>query len=591
MALNIKRNTCKLSSIPLQEGMHPVLERVYRHRGITDAAQLQLSLGRLHEYRLLKNISDAVQILESALYQQKSIVIIGDFDADGATSTAVAVRALRQMGARHVNFLVPNRFEFGYGLTPEIVREARVFNPDLIVTVDNGISSIDGVAAAKQQGMQVIVTDHHLPGESLPEADAIVNPNQSGDSFPSKCIAGVGVIFYLMMALRAQLRKNGWFEQQKIAEPNLAELLDLVALGTVADVVPLDHCNRILVAQGIARIRAGACCSGIRALTEVAGREPRQVRAQDLGFLLGPRLNAAGRLDDMSLGIECLITDNDDKAKSIARQLSQLNDERRSIEQNMKMQALDVLSNLKLRNDNQLPHGLCLYEADWHQGVIGILASRIKDKHHRPVIAFADGGDDTNGELLLKGSARSISGVHIRDILDAIATRHPGMLTKFGGHAMAAGMTLPKSQFKNFSKAFDEEVRNRVSEDELCQVIHSDGELSMDEIDLTLARIIDEGGPWGQHFAEPVFDGRFDIVERRIVGERHLKLLLRVPGTDKLVDAIAFHAVDDAWPEHIAQVDIAYKLNVNEFRGVLSTQLVVNHIEPVFQVQTSVQNR
>ena len=451
--------------------------------------------------------------------------------------------------------------------------------PDVIITVDNGISSIQGVEAAKKLGIKVVITDHHLAGNELPDADAIVNPNQPDDNFPSKAIAGVGVIFYVMLALRAQLRNTNWFEENNIAVPNLAELLDLVALGTVADVVPLDHNNRIMIAQGLARIRAGNCCAGIKALVQIAGRQLYRLGAQDLAFAVGPRLNAAGRLDDMSVGIECLLSDDEEIAFTFARQLNQLNEERKSIELDMKVQAMDVLQDI---DDTELPTGICVYEAEWHQGVIGILASRIKEKFHRPVIAFADAGtDSTTNEAVIKGSARSIPGVHIRDVLDAIATRHPGLLSKFGGHAMAAGLTLQKKHFEQFAAAFNKEVCQHVDADDLHHIIHSDGELAPPDLDLSLAQLLESAGPWGQNFPEPQFDGRFDIVQRRVVGERHLKLRLKAPGSDQLIDAIAFNTVDDVWPDDVKSVEIAFKLSVNEYRGILSPQLIVDYIEPV----------
>ncbi|WP_455221543.1 single-stranded-DNA-specific exonuclease RecJ [Kaarinaea lacus] len=578
MSLKIKRQSLPHGNELLLPDLHPILNRIYRNRGIKTADELKQSLDCLLSFTLLKGIDDAVQLLEQALRQQQSILIIGDFDADGATSTSVAIRALKKLGASNVNYLVPNRFEYGYGLTPEIVACAEQYHPDLIVTVDNGISSIQGVKAAKQLGIKVIVTDHHLAGRELPEADAIVNPNQPGDAFPSKAIAGVGVIFYVMLALRAQLRESQWFVQQGISEPNLAELLDLVALGTVADVVPLDHNNRILVAQGLARVRAGHCCAGIKALVKIAGRQLSRMSAQDFAFAVGPRLNAAGRLDDMSLGIECLLSDNDEVALALAEQLNQLNQERRSIEEEMKLQAMDTLEQM---DEAELPTGICVYEPEWHQGVIGILASRIKEKFHRPVIAFADAGDDvTTSEAIIKGSARSIPGVHIRDVLDAIATRHPDLLTKFGGHAMAAGLTLRKESFAEFATAFNEEVCRHVDSDALHHIIHSDGELSTDDLDLPLAQLLESAGPWGQHFAEPQFDGSFEIVQKRIVGERHLKLLLKVPGSSRIIDGIAFNSADDLWPADTQFVQIAYKLATNEYRGVLSPQLIIDFIEP-----------
>ncbi|MGD8570971.1 MAG: single-stranded-DNA-specific exonuclease RecJ [Gammaproteobacteria bacterium] len=578
MARKIKRiQPAPDNTLPIP-GLHPVLNRIYVNRGIQCADQLQHVLDRLCDYRQLKDIDRAVALLEEAMQQQQSMLVIGDFDADGATSTAVAVKALRQLGAASVSYLVPNRFEYGYGLTPEIVADAQRLQPDVIITVDNGISSIDGVNAANAAGIRVLITDHHLAGQQLPAANAIVNPNQPGDCFPSKALAGVGVIFYVMLALRARLRASNWFDKQQLEEPNLAQLLDLVALGTVADVVPLDDNNRILVAQGLARIRAGQCCEGIKALVDIGGRQLHRLGAQDLGFAVGPRLNAAGRLDDMSLGIECLLATGSDQAYALAEQLNQLNEERKAIEHDMKTQALESLP----LNESQLPTGVCLYESRWHQGVIGILASRIKEKYHRPVIAFADAGaDDQRGEPLIKGSARSIPGVHIRDVLDSIAAQHPGLLTKFGGHAMAAGLTLLKKDFQRFAAVFDEQIKATVDDDDLQHIIHSDGELAPDDIDLPLARLLEKAGPWGQHFPEPVFDGRFELVQRRIVGERHLKLLLKIPGSDRLMDAIAFNTVGDAWPQDVRWVEAAYKLAVNEYRGLQSAQLIIDYIEPL----------
>ena len=578
MVSKIKRKSPTNKTAQLTPELHPVLNRVYQNRGITTASELDMSLEHLLKYDRLMGIDNAVSILETAIEHQQSILIIGDFDADGATSTALAMRALKSFGANNINFLVPNRFEFGYGLTPEIVEYAQQYDPDVIVTVDDGISSLQGVETANRSGIKVVITDHHLAGKELPAADAIVNPNQPGDKFPSKVIAGVGVIFYVMLALRNRLRQSRWFEQQQIPDPNLAELLDLVALGTVADVVPLDYNNRILVSQGLSRIRAGYCCKGIQALVKIAGRQLARLQAQDLGFVVGPRLNAAGRLDDMSLGIACLLTDDENIAENYAEQLNQLNQERKSIEQDMQTKALSILQTIEPQN---IDIGICLYDPDWHQGVIGILASRIKEKYHRPVIAFADAGDDSeSGEAIIKGSARSVSGVHIRDVLDTVATLHPGLVSKFGGHAMAAGLTLYKKDFEKFALAFNEEVSQLLGVDDLHNVIHSDGDLSEHDIDLPLAELLETAGPWGQHFPEPVFDGRFEIVQRRIVGERHLKLVLRLPEGQRLIDAIAFNCVDDHWSDSVQYADIAYKLTINDFRGQTTAQLIVEHIEP-----------
>jgi single-stranded-DNA-specific exonuclease len=577
MSITISRRQAPLNDSRLPAELHPVLARVYAARHIQGEEDLDRSLARLRPYAELKGIEAAVGLLATALQAKQRILIVGDFDADGATSAALAVRALRLLGAAEVDYLVPNRFEYGYGLTPEIVAVAAERRPELLITVDNGISSLEGVAAAKARGMRVLVTDHHLAGAELPAADATVNPNQPGDGFPSKSLAGVGVIFYVMLALRARLREQGWFAQQGLTDPNLAQLLDLVALGTVADVVPLDHNNRILVAQGLARIRQGQCCPGITALIQVAGRNQRELVAADLGFALGPRLNAAGRLEDMALGIECLLADDPDAALLLARRLDELNRERRMIEQEMKQQALALLEAMALdEEDASLPVGLCLYDPDWHQGVIGILASRIKDRLHRPVIVFADAGE---GEL--KGSARSVPGLHIRDALDAVATQHPGLLNKFGGHAMAAGLSLAAADLERFRGAFDAEVRRHLGPQDLCKELLSDGELGVEELDLPLAEQLRAAGPWGQGFPEPLFDGVFEVVKRRIVGERHLKLSLRPPGGKRVLDAIAFNTVDDDWPPAVQQVQVAYRLDVNEFNGRRNAQLLVEYIAPL----------
>ena len=569
MSITITRRGSEPHQLPA--GLHPVLARIYAARGIHDATDLERSLSRLQPFAGLKGMDAAVDLLAASLRAQQRILIVGDFDADGATSTAVAVRALRAMGATQVDYLVPNRFEFGYGLTPEIVAVAAQRSPDLLITVDNGISSIEGVAAAKARGMKVLVTDHHLAGAELPVADAIVNPNQPGDGFASKSLAGVGVIFYVMLALRARLREQDGFADRP--EPNLAALLDLVALGTVADVVTLDHNNRILVAQGLMRIRQGQGCPGIAALIQVSGRNQRELMAADLGFALGPRLNAAGRLEDMALGIECLLADDPDAALLLAQRLNELNAERRQIEQEMKEQALALLDEMALsEDDDNLPVGLCLYDPDWHQGVIGILASRIKDKLHRPVIVFADAGG------YLKGSARSVPGLHIRDALDAVATQHPGLLTKFGGHAMAAGLSLATNDLEKFRAAFDAEVRRHLGPADLCKELQSDGELAEGDLCLSMAEQLRAAGPWGQGFPEPLFDGTFEVVNRRIIGERHLKLMLRLPSSRQVIDAIAFNTVDDDWPAEVRAVQVAYRLDVNEYNGRRSAQLLVEYI-------------
>ncbi len=556
--------------------VHPLLQRIYSARGIQHEQELQYQLAQLHKPNF-KGLQEAVSILADAVVAGAKIIIVGDFDADGATSSAVAVLALRAMGLSSVDFLVPNRFEYGYGLTPEIVAVAAAQQPDVIITVDNGISSIEGVLAARELGIAVIITDHHLPGSELPEADAIVNPNQPGCEFPSKNLAGVGVIFYVMNALRAELRQMGWFAESGIAEPNMASFLDLVALGTVADVVPLDHNNRILVAQGLQRIRAGVARPGIKALLEVAGKQAQKIVASDFGFALGPRLNAAGRLDDMSLGIQCLMCESESLAREMAMQMDDLNKDRKAIETGMQQEAMLMLQKVLAADENSLPWGVCLFDDTWHQGVIGILASRIKDKYHRPTIVFAD-----VGEGQIKGSARSIQGFHIRDALDAIAARHPELLQKFGGHAMAAGMSLTRENFPAFAAAFDEEVRRQLTEENLSALVLSDGELATQDFNLTLAQQLRESGPWGQHFPEPIFDGEFFLIQQRILGEKHLKMTLGVDAQgQQLVDAIAFNVDPKLWPNNQAKkVKVAYRLDVNEFRGNKTLQLMVDYIEP-----------
>lgn len=561
------------ATLPDLGDLPPLLTRLYAARGVQSAAELDKGLARLIPYQQLKGIDAAVELLVQALEQRQRILYVGDFDADGATASTVGVLGLRMLGAAHVDYLVPNRFEYGYGLTPEIVAVALERRPDLLVTVDNGISSVDGVAAAKAAGLKVLVTDHHLPGPELPAADAIVNPNQPGCEFPSKAMAGVGVIFYVLLALRARLRQLDWFTRTGRPDANLAELLDLVALGSVADVVPLDANNRILVHQGLARIRAGRARAGLKAVLEVAGRPAARITSTDLGFILGPRLNAAGRLDDMSLGIECLLCEDEALARDMAVQLDQLNQDRKAIEQGMQREALAQLKDLPLED---LPFGLCLFEADWHQGVIGILASRMKERYHRPTIAFADAG-----EGLLKGSARSVQGFHIRDALDAVAARHPGLISKFGGHAMAAGLSLPVENFGAFAAAFDAEVRRQLGEEDLTGRLLSDGQLSIQEFHLELARALRQAGPWGQHFPEPVFHGIFQVVQQRLVGERHLKLVLKTECGSVQLDGIAFNIDRDQWPNPTVRwAEVAYKLDVNEYRGQESVQLMVAHIAP-----------
>lgn len=559
------------ATLPFLGDLPPLLTRLYAARGVQSEAELDKSLARLIPFQQLKGIDAAVDLLVTALEQRQRILIVGDFDADGATASTVGMLGLRLLGAAHVDYLVPNRFEYGYGLTPEIVEVAMTREPHLLVTVDNGISSVEGVAAAKRHGLKVLITDHHLPGDELPQADALVNPNQPGCTFPSKALAGVGVIFYVLMALRARLRSLGWYENKP--QPNIGELLDLVALGSVADVVPLDANNRILVHQGLERIRAGRARPGIKAILEVAKRDAARITSTDLGFIVGPRLNAAGRLDDMSLGIECLLTADATKAREMAAQLDGMNQDRKSIEQGMQREALAQLKDLPVES---MPFGLCLFDPEWHQGVIGILASRMKERYFRPTIAFADAGDG-----LLKGSGRSVQGFHIRDALSVVAAQHPNLIAKYGGHAMAAGLTLPQENFAVFAEAFDAEVRRQLREEDLTGRMLSDGTLAVEEFHLELARALRHAGPWGQHFPEPLFHGVFQLVEQRVVGERHLKVVLKSECGSVKLDGIAFGIDRDVWPNPTIQwVELAYKLDVNEFRGNETVQLMIAHIEP-----------
>ncbi|MDX1303322.1 single-stranded-DNA-specific exonuclease RecJ [Photobacterium sp.] len=551
----------------------PLLQRIYASRGIRSEAELERSAKGLLSYEQLYGIAPAVQLLVKALADNRRIIVVGDFDADGATSSALSVLALRMLGCNNVDYLVPNRFDDGYGLSPEVVEQADARGAELIMTVDNGVSSISGVAAAKAKGIQVLVTDHHLPGSVLPDADAIVNPNLYECEFPSKALCGVGVAFYLMLALRAELRKINWFAEQGIAEPNLAELLDLVALGTVADVVALDGNNRILVHQGLQRIRAGKCRPGIQALIEVANRDASRLVTSDLGFALGPRINAAGRLDDMSFGVELLMCNHIQAARRMASELDALNQTRKEIEQGMKEEALAICERLKF-NQQEMPYGLALFQRDWHQGVIGILASRIKELYHRPVVAFADAGD---GEI--KGSCRSIPGLHMRDVLDLIDTKNPGMILKFGGHAMAAGLTIPAEKLAAFSEAFDLAVRNELDEDALKGVLLTDGELASHELNLDTAEILRAGGPWGQQFPEPSFDGMFRLLHQKLVGGKHLKMMVEPLSGGSVIDAIAFNIDLKRWPDaSVQQIRLVYRLDVNEYRGNRSVQLMIEHM-------------
>lgn len=539
-------------------GVRPALARVLAARGITHASQLESSLNGLIPPEKLTNSGTMAKLLADAIAQEKNLLIIGDYDADGATATAVAVRGLRSMGG-HVDYLVPNRFEYGYGLTPEIVALAAKNKPDVIITVDNGIASVEGVQAANELGIAVLVTDHHLPGDETPQAACILNPNQHGCDFPSKNLAGVGVIFYAMLALRAELRQRGAFENKP--EPNLTELLDLVALGTVADLVKLDDNNRILVEQGLRRIRSGKGCVGIRALLKLAGRDAGRVSAQDLGFSVGPRLNAAGRLDDMSLGIGCLLADDQAEAQRMAQKLHELNLSRRSIEADMQDTADNALEDL----DTAGRYSLSLYQPEWHQGVVGILASRIKERYHRPVIAFAQAGDGT-----LKGSGRSISGLHLRDALDLLSKRQPDLMLRFGGHAMAAGLTIQEADFERFNAGFEVVVAGLLTPADLEAIIEVDGELDAADIHWDTACAI-ERQVWGQGFPQPAFCDMFQVIDQRVVGERHLKLTLSKQG--KRFDAIFFQQ-REFLPKDILAV---YHLQTNEYKGAQAVQLSLRH--------------
>lgn len=563
----------------LPDTIHPLLKRIYINRGIRSPDQLEKAAKALHSYQQLGGIETAVELLFEALKDQRRIIIVGDFDADGATSSALSVLALRMLGSHNVDYLVPNRFEDGYGLSPEVVDQAIELGAEVIMTVDNGVSSIEGVRYAKQQGLQVLVTDHHLPGHELPEVDAMVNPNLQTCAFPSKALAGVGVAFYLMMALCVHMRKTGWFSEQGMVEPKLMELIDLVALGTVADVVPLDENNRILVHQGLQRIRAGKARPGIQALIEVAKRDARRLVASDFGFALGPRINAAGRLDDMSFGVELLLSNNIHAARRMASELDGLNQTRKEIEAGMKQEAMAFCERLQFGENSELPHGLVLFQRDWHQGVIGILASRIKEQFHRPVIAFADGG-----EGMIKGSCRSIPGLHMRDTLDRIDTQNPGLILKFGGHAMAAGLTIQEQNFERFARLFDLAVKQDLDDAALKGVVLSDGELKPEEFSMHVAEMLRSGGPWGQAFNEPVFDGEFKVLHQKLVGEKHLKLMLeplfKGHPTNIMLDGIAFNVDLRRWPDaSVKTVRLAYKLDINEFRGNQSLQLMVEHLE------------
>ncbi len=557
-----------------------LLHQLYAARGISNADELNMGLDKLLPYHSLSNIQLAVDLIFEVMKSAERIIIVGDFDVDGATSTCLMMEVFRAFGHQNIDYLVPNRFDFGYGLSPEIVEVAAESKPDLVITVDNGIANIAGVEKANALGIKVIITDHHLPPDVLPDAAAIVNPNLVDDQFPSKNLAGVGVAFYLLLALRAKLKQENWFELQKIPVPNLANWLDLVAVGTVADMVPLDLNNRRLVEQGLRRIRAGQCRSGIRMLLELSKRNIARLTAIDIGFVIGPRLNAAGRLDDISVGIQCLMASEPSTAKRLAVELDELNLARREIEADMQAEALAQVS--LLVNDlgaKQLPLAFCLFKEHWHQGVVGLVASRIKEHFHRPVFAFARENEQDKNNTNLKGSGRSVAGVHIRDALVWVDTHHPQLMTKFGGHAMAAGLTLSEHHLTDFEKALNCAINIQLGDNTLTHEIVTDGALDDKWLNLGAAQTLSTAGPWGQHFPEPSFDGHFQVVDKRIVGLKHLKLVLQT-ATGQLVDGIAFNIDPEFWSGSIERVKIVYKPEVNEFRGETSLQLMIKHIEP-----------
>jgi single-stranded-DNA-specific exonuclease len=565
----------EIPPVDFSGGLHPLLSRLYSARGVKTTEELERGLDKLAPFHLLANIDQAVACLLRAFYERQHIMVIGDFDTDGATSTALAVKCLQGLGAEKVSYLVPNRFKYGYGLTPEIVEVAATSQPQLLLTVDNGISSHEGVQRAKELHIGILITDHHLPPALLPPADAMVNPNLPDDNFPSKNLAGVGVIFYVLMALRARLREEKWFIKRAIAEPNMAAFLDLVALGTVADVVTLDKNNRILVHQGLLRIKAGKVRPGIKALLDVAGRKMEQVTAADLGYVVAPRLNAAGRLVDMRLGIECLLADDEKLAKEYATQLDFLNKERQQIEEGMREQAIGHIQNLQL-NDH-LPVGVCLFDETWHQGIIGILASRVKELVHRPVIAFALANEEE-----LKGSGRSIQGLHLKEVLERIALLYPGLITKFGGHAMAAGMSLARKNYAHFVEVFNTIVSGLLSEDQLRGVIYSDGELNKQAISLETADLLHKAGPWGQGFPEPLFDGQFKIIHHQILKEKHIKFLLKSLEDYFTVEAVAFNVnAKKMILQGDEKLHVAYRLNVNEYKETRNVQLLIDYFEVI----------
>lgn len=567
----MRRDPAASASLLDSEALHPLLQRIFNNRNVSHPEDLELSLSKLHSPNQLKDIEKACALLKHVIARNGRILIVGDYDTDGATASAVAVLGLKSLGAEKVDYLVPNRFDYGYGLSLAIAKVALVKSPDLVVTVDNGISSLEGISFLREAGVEVLVTDHHLAGNELPQASAIINPNQPRCNFPSKMLAGVGVMFYLLLALRSFLKDSGWFEKRKKEPPNLAMLLDLVALGTVADVVPLDHNNRILVAQGIARIHQGRCRPGIKALLAVAGKDHAGISSADLGFVVAPRLNAAGRLDDISMGIECLLTDNEKQAQEYAAILHEMNLERRQIELQMQKQAIDVVDSI---NDQGVENGICLYREDWHQGITGLVASRVRERFFQPAIVFARSSDGR-----LTGSARSIVGLHIRDLIEEIERSHPGLIDKFGGHAMAAGLTIAETKLEQFSALFHAAVSAHFACHSPADLIYSDGPLEPEFFTQQIAELLKNAAPWGQGFSPPVFDNEFKVVGQKVVGEQHLKLRLATRG--RVLDGIAFRQLQPGEnAPSLDKIHAAFQLDINEFRGAKSLQLIIEYMEP-----------
>lgn len=571
--VQLVRRTIRKKSLTGGEHLHHLIQRIYLARGIQNYADVDYQLKHLQSPLGFKGLDVAAEIIIKAIKDQQRIVIVGDFDADGATSTALVIRCLSQMGAQHISFVVPNRFEYGYGLTTELVDVLVKKNAELVITVDNGISSFNGVSKAKSLGMDVIITDHHLPPEQLPPADAIVNPSCVGDDFPSKSLAGVGVAFYLMTAVKAQLVKVNWFDQQQLAPPNLAHYLDLVALGTVADLVPLDKNNRILVKGGLKRMQRQQSVKGINALFKVAGIDLTQADANSLAFYVAPRLNAAGRLEDMSIGINLLITDDANEAKSLANELNDINQQRKSIQADMQRFADSVVDELSQKQE--LPQAICLFHENWHQGVVGLLASKVKEFTHRPVIAFAKENETSQW---VKGSARSVSGLHIRDVLVDIDSSEPGLIRKFGGHAMAAGLTIEQSNLNQFKTRFLEKVTEHLGSKALNKEILSDGSVEVEDLNLKMAELIQSAGPWGQYFDQPVFDDWFIIKQKKLIGDNHTKLVLQTPDLNKQIGAVAFNKHPNEFVEEGQNIHVCYQLMVNEFRNRRSLQLKIDHV-------------